>query len=327
MRTPAWWAEDGAVPRLLAPLGALYAAATARRVARAGAKVPVPVVCAGNLTAGGTVKTPLAAWLLSELAARGVCAHVVSRGHGGRARGPLRVDPARHAAGEVGDEPLLLAGHGPVWVAKDRMAGARAAVAAGARALILDDGFQDPAPAKDLSILVVDAEAGFGNGRPIPAGPLREHVAAGLARADVALLLGPPVARRAFAPRLAPVPVAEGEVAPLPTGMDWRGLRVLAFAGIGRPEKFFDALRGQGAEILRAVPLADHAPITPALLKRLLREARGLNARLVTTEKDLMRLPSALRREVLHLPVRLEVAPGGPLGAALDALARTSREV
>ena len=320
MRAPRFWQSGGPAAAALGPLGAITAAATARRVARPGLRLGVPVVCAGNLTAGGAGKTPTVMHLLSRLADRGVAAHVVSRGHGGSERGPLRVDPARHGAGEVGDEPLLLAALAPVWIARDRAAGGTAAEAAGARAVILDDGFQNPALAKDLSVLVIDAETGFGNGRCLPAGPLREPPAAGRARADVALVLGPAGARRAARPLAGTLPVAEGEVAPLRTGMDWDGARVLAFAGIARPEKFFATLRALGAEIVEAVPLADHAPLAPSLMRRLTARAASEGARLVCTEKDAVRVPAEWRGEVLALPVRIEMAEDAALEAALDRL-------
>ena len=320
MRAPGFWAgPPGVWSTLLAPLGALYATGTARRVARAGERIGVPVICVGNLSAGGTGKTPTVAWLVELLAARGVAAQVVSRGHGGTLEGPVRVDPARHGADAVGDEPLLLSAFAPTWVAKDRLAGARAAVAAGAAAVVLDDGFQNPALEKDLSIVVIDAEAGFGNGRVIPAGPLREPVETGLARADLVLSIGPAAAQERLevpgsAPRL------RGRLAPLRTGMDWRGLPVFAFAGIGRPEKFFETLRSLGAEVRGTAALADHQPLTPALVKRLGERAARLSAQPVTTEKDAVRLPASLRGRVLVLPVRLEVEDAAPLEAALDRL-------
>ncbi len=320
MKAPAFWQAGGPLAAALAPLGAVYAAATARRVARPGQRLGVPVICAGNLTAGGAGKTPTVLYLLGRLAARGSTAHVVLRGHGGTERGPLRVDPERHGPGRVGDEALLLAALAPTWVSRNRAAGGRAAEAAGADAVLLDDGFQNPSLAKDLSILVIDAQAGFGNGRCLPAGPLREPPEAGRARADLALLIGPPDARAAARGLAGRLPVAEGEIAPLRTGMGWAGLRVLAFAGIGRPEKFFATLRALGAEIVGAVPLADHAPLTPALMRRLTARAGAAHARLVCTEKDAVRLPEAWRGEVLILPVRLEMADDAALEAALDAL-------
>ena len=319
-RAPRFWSgPPGPAARLLGPLSALHAAATARRVARPGAKVPVPVVCVGNLTAGGSGKTPTVLALCERLAARGATPHVVTRGHGGRTRGPLTVEPG-HAAREVGDEPLLLARTAPVHVARDRAAGARRAVAAGAGAIVLDDGFQNPDPAKDLSLVVVDAEAGFGNGRVIPAGPLREPVAAGLARADLVVAIGPPEARAALlASRPWPVRVVEARLEPL-GGEAWRGRRVLAFAGIGRPERFFATLRGLGAEVAASVPLADHQPVPPARLARLEARARDLGATLACTEKDAMRLAPEDRGRVSALPVRLAMEDWAPVDAALARL-------
>ncbi|MGR3540499.1 MAG: tetraacyldisaccharide 4'-kinase [Hasllibacter sp.] len=323
MKAPGHWTRRGPLSALLTPLGALYAAATARRVRRPGRRLPVPVICVGNLTAGGAGKTPVVIALIERLAGRGLRARVVSRGYGGRLEGPVRVDPARHAADEVGDEPLLLSAFAPVWVAKDRGAGAERAAADGAGAVLLDDGFQSADPARDLQILVVDAEAGFGNGHVIPAGPLREPVAAGLARADLVVLIGPAAARARFlADRpFADLPVLEAELRPIETGMDWAGMRVLAFAGIGRPAKFFATLRALGADVAGTVALGDHQPLTPALLERIARDADRLGAEPVCTEKDAVRLPAALRGRVLVLPVRLHADDWAPLDAALDRTA------
>ncbi len=312
-----WYARPGWQALALRPLEALWRVGAKRRQARGrGEAVGVPVICVGNLTVGGTGKSPTVIALIERLQARNLTPHILSRGYGGTQTGPIRVTQDM-TADEVGDEPLMLDAFAPVWVARDRVAGARAACAAGADALILDDGFQDPALIKDISILVVDTQTGFGNGRVLPAGPLREPVAQGLSRADVMLAIGagtPPDSRG--------VPVARGEILPLQTGMPWQGMRVIAFAGIGRPEKVFATLRELGVELIASHAFGDHEPYSKTVLNRLLHEAQGENARLVTTEKDIARLPDWFRPHVMPLPVRLSLTDAKALDDALDALFR-----
>jgi len=322
LATPRWWySRDRRVMpvarALLTPASWIWAATTARRIARAAPVDPgPPVVCVGNLTVGGAGKTPVARALAARLGA-----HVLSRGYGGRLAGPLRVDPACHTAADVGDEPLMLARELPVWVARDRAAGALAAAAAGAGLIVMDDGHQNPSVRKTLSLVVVDGETRdgewpFGDGRVFPAGPLREPLAAGLARADAVVLLLPadlPAPDPELTAQLSrkPVLVARLEpAAPPPAGPQ------LGFAGVGKPWKVERALQAAGCQLADFAGLPDHLAYDEATLRRLAGRAAALGAGLVTTEKDWVRLPPAWRERVAAWPVRAAFEDE----AALDAL-------
>ncbi|MEM1372611.1 MAG: tetraacyldisaccharide 4'-kinase [Pseudomonadota bacterium] len=328
MQAPRFWSNPpeapGLVARLLSPLGAIYAAATARRIASgARQKQDKPVICVGNINAGGVGKTPTVIAIVQLLQGQFHVPHIVSRGYGGQAIGPKHVDPSQDRADVVGDEPLLLAAFADVWVSKDRLAGVAAAFAAGATVVVLDDGFQHAALHYDLSIVVADAALGFGNGRCIPAGPLREPADVGLARADLLVTLGKTAEQESFSARykdLVHCPHIQGALRPLQTGMDWSNMRALAFAGIGQPQKYFRTLSELGATIVRAEALGDHAALSPALLKRLETEAADKGAQLVTTEKDAARLPPSFRGKVLTLPVRLSFDNDQALVDALRTL-------
>ncbi|MEN8887311.1 MAG: tetraacyldisaccharide 4'-kinase [Celeribacter marinus] len=312
MREPKFWSNPGQHPglmaRILTPLGAVYAGQTARRVAKTGYKSSAPVICVGNINAGGTGKTPTVIALAQRLIERGKSVHVVSRGYGGSLHGPVRVNERSHNADHVGDEPLLIAAFTPTWVAKDRADGVRLAEKDGADIILLDDGMQNGSVQKDATFVVVDAHRGFGNGRIIPAGPLREPIERGLMRADAVVSIGDAAAQDRFSDLWADtvtVPRVRANLAPLQTGFDWTDQPVLAFAGIGHPEKFFATLRGLGAHLRRAEALNDHQPLSMQLMTRLEIEALALGAQMVTTEKDAVRLPRAFRQKVITLPVRL----------------------
>jgi tetraacyldisaccharide 4'-kinase len=306
LRSPAFWQADGGwmLPALLSPLSAIISGVTARRVARAGWRAPVPVVCCGNVTVGGTGKTTLVLDILRRLARRGVAAHALLRGYGARVRAPMLVTPDADWT-SVGDEALLLAAVAPTWVSPDRAAGARAAVAAGARAIVMDDGLQNPGLVRDLSLLVIDGAAGFGNGRVLPAGPLREPVAAGAARCQAAVLIGPD---RYGAEKALPasLPVLQVELVPGPEIAHLAGRRAVAFAGIGRPAKFFDMLGEAGVDLVATHAFPDHYAFSDARLRGLADEADRLGALAVTTPKDAVRIPAAIRERFRGIGVSLD---------------------
>jgi len=309
MRAPDFWDRktDGVLPTLLRPLGCVVAGLAAVRQKRvAPYQASVPVICVGNLVAGGAGKTPVALDIAARLSARGIKVHVVMRGYGGTELGPLKVDPGSHDAALVGDEALLLSQSAPTWVSRDRKAGVEAATADGAEAIVLDDGFQNPSVHKDLSLLVVDGIYGFGNGRVMPAGPLRETIAAGLARAEAVVLLGADEADvwgRVQRAGFRHLPVLRAKLEPGQDDEDLRGREVFAFAGIGRPQKFFDTLSALGAKLVGCKAFDDHHPYTDAELDAILRGAGG--AQVVTTTKDHIRLSVEHRKQVRPVAVNL----------------------
>lgn len=320
MRAPDFWAGPGRggwQGALLHPVSLVWAAVTRRRLARGvGFDPGIPVVCVGNVTAGGTGKTPVAQAIARRLIARGVTPHFLSRGYGGSLAGPVRVGEG-HDASMVGDEPLLLARVAPAWVARDRVAGARAIAAAGADVIIMDDGFQNPGVAKTLSLLVLDGGAGLGNGRVIPAGPLRETWGEALLRADAVVVNG----RGAPLPDCAGLPVLHGGVLPTAPGA-LAGRRVLAFAGIGRPGKFFDTVRDMGAVLVGQQEFPDHHPYTADEIRRLMDKAAALDAAVVTTAKDAVRLPAGLASSIEVVEVGFAFDDVATLDQLLDRALR-----
>lgn len=319
MRPPAFWAAgpDHPAARALAPVGAAYGALVARRMDRPGARAGCPVLCLGNFTLGGAGKTPAALAVAGLVAELGAAPAFLSRGYGGRLAGPVRVDPAHHAAADVGDEPLLLARLAPAIVARDRPAGAALCRSLGADVVVMDDGLQNPSLAKDLSLAVVDGPAGLGNGLPFPAGPLRAPLARQWPHVGGLIVIGDGAGGEAVARAAARrgLPVHRARL--VPETDDLAGRRCLAFAGIGRPEKFFATLAEAGAVIVGTRPYPDHHPYRARELAALSEAARRLDAALVTTEKDAVRLPPAFAAGVRVLLVRL----------ALDDAAALRRQI
>jgi tetraacyldisaccharide 4'-kinase len=309
MREPAfWWRKPGLTAGLLAPLALIYGAIAGARLAQAGGRAQRPVVCVGNFIVGGAGKTPMALAVAHLLAAARERPAFLCRGYGGRLAGPLRVDPARHRAQDVGDEPLLLARAAETIVAKARVAGAALAVSGGASVVVMDDGFQNPSLVKDFSVLVVDAVRGVGNGRVIPAGPLRAPLAAQLARTDALVVIGTgsAAAEVLAAARAQSIPVFAAKLEPDAGSLAaLRGKRVLAFAGIGDPEKFFATLREAGVAVAATRGFADHHRYTAAEAREL-SEAADRDALVpVTTEKDYARL--AAEADLARLAARARV--------------------
>ncbi|MDP2356347.1 MAG: tetraacyldisaccharide 4'-kinase [Beijerinckiaceae bacterium] len=311
MRAPAFWWKPApdVLAHLLSPLGALYGAVVARRMEQAGERVGARVICVGNFVAGGAGKTPTAIALAHELIKLGQTPFFVSRGYGAQApvTTPVVVDPATHDAANVGDEPLLLARVAPAIVCADRVAGARLAVARGASVIIMDDGLQNPALAKDFRIAVVDGVVGVGNGKCIPAGPLRAPLGAQLKQVDCVVVIGANAGSDLMGAeaKASGVTVCRARLTPdADAAARLRGARVFAFAGIGRPEKFFDTLSSLGADVAGVCAFADHHTYSPAQLAELQAQADEMGATLITTEKDRARIGSACAIDVL--PVSLE---------------------
>ncbi len=324
MRAPAFWSQGkgGLLSALLSPLGMLYGCGTgARQMFVKLWQCPVPVICVGNLIAGGAGKTPVVMDLASRLLARGVRPHLVSRGYGGTEKGPLQVFADRHDARQVGDEALLLSALAPVWVATNRQEACRAATADGAMCMIFDDGFQDPSVIRDLSLVVVDGGYGFGNEHMIPAGPLREPIVKGLERASAVIVIGEDTT--GVIDRIAGrCPVLRASLKPGAEAAALKGQPVFAFAGIGRPEKFFGTLRQAGCDVRGTRSFDDHHNFTRTELDALKADADRDGLTLVTTAKDLIRIPSQARNGITVLTVDLVWEDENAINALLESVVR-----
>jgi tetraacyldisaccharide 4'-kinase len=294
MREPAFWHGPASLnSHLLKPLGALYGAIAAQRLQRKGLNAGIPVLCVGNYHVGGAGKTPTVLALAKLLGELGETPVVLSRGYGGALRGPVRVDPARHGASDVGDEPLMLASHLPIVVSRNRADGVPLARAQGATVILMDDGFQSPAVVKDASLIVIDSVRGIGNGQVFPAGPLRAPLRPQLARTDALIVVGDGTAAAPVAAEIAAQgkPVLSAHLKPdEAVAAELRGRRVLAFAGIGDPARFFNTLRASGVDVVEQRAFADHHPYSQSEIEGLIIEAKRDGLILVTTEKDLARL-------------------------------------
>lgn len=323
MREPHFWTVTDKRSRasapmtklLLSPLAMLYRMAGERRIRTTTPQdVGLPVVCIGNLTLGGAGKTPVTDVVRAYYVGKGIRAASLSRGYRGSLKGAHRVDPARHTYSEVGDEPLMLSASGESWISKDRPAGARAMKADGVQLVVMDDGHQNPTLKKALSIVVIDAGSAFGNGHVFPKGPLREPVERGLLRADAIVLMGDGETPKALSGFSGPILRARlVGTNPLPPG------RYVAFAGIGRPSRFFDALSGlPGVELAEGAPYPDHHAFTAYDLSFLMKLAADHDARLVTTDKDHVRLPSEMKDKVARASVRAAFEDEAALHALLD---------
>ncbi|MBR7621231.1 tetraacyldisaccharide 4'-kinase [Phenylobacterium sp. 20VBR1] len=331
--TPRWWyvREDAPAPiarALLTPVSWIWAAVTALRIARAvPVETGVPVICVGNLTAGGTGKTPVVRELLKRLRARYVDAQGLSKGYGGSLEGPILVDPAKHTAAQVGDEPLMLAADAPIWISRDRAKGAVAAAWAGAQALVMDDGHQNPSINKTLSLVVVDGETRnnewpLGDGAVFPAGPLREPLAVGLARADAVILMLPSDLEAPDPELLAMFPGKPVLIARLaPTAPPPSGPQV-GFAGVGKPWKVERSLQAAGCDLKDFAPFPDHMAYDARTLQSLADRAATFGAGLVTTEKDWARLPPEWRAKITAWPVAAVFEDDDALEALLDLALR-----
>lgn len=328
MRPPRFWEANldlhsrqaaTITRKLLTPFALAYDRIVAYKIERANPfSCGVPVICVGNLTVGGSGKTPFVKWIRSYLSSKGGRVASLSRGYGGTLRGPLRVDYSNHSAKQVGDEPLMLSKTGETWIGANRPIAANTMVEDGAKIIVMDDGHQNPTLLKDLTFVVIDSENPFGNGYVFPKGPLRENIRAGLSRADAIVLMGKGTTPTEIAD--SDIPIYRCQiVAKQPD----KSSQYVAFAGIGRPEKFFDTLAELELEIADAIPFPDHHNYSKSDLTYLSKLAQENQARLITTEKDYVRLTSDIKKDVEVLETSLAIENSNLLETLLEPILET----
>ncbi|PPR10082.1 MAG: Tetraacyldisaccharide 4'-kinase [Alphaproteobacteria bacterium MarineAlpha11_Bin1] len=317
MRAPNFWYKEGVLPTLLSPMSQIWAWRARRRLTKVKpTKVDIPVICIGNVVAGGAGKTPVALSVMERLHTSNINAGFLSRGYGGSISASTKVETSKHSSRDVGDEPLLLASVAPTWIGNDRVKSALAAVDTGIGAIVMDDGLQNPALHKDLSILVIDGRYGYGNGRVMPAGPLREPLECAMQRVEAIALIGD-VSDPLQAAMPKNIPILMARFVPATKDDDISGKPVVAFAGIGQPEKFFETLAGMGCDLIDIAGFPDHYYYSVDEIMRLIDTAAMADALVVTTEKDMVRVPVEARDMIRSLKIRLDWNDLGELDEVL----------
>ena len=317
MRTPNHWQNNNVLSRLLMPFGWIYFQLSLWRhkIARS-VDIGVPVICVGNIVAGGAGKTPTVMYL-GKLLSKRLKVAFLTRGYGGALSGPIKVDPDKHTFQDVGDEALLLSKIAPTWVSQNRLDGGLAAKLDGAQIILMDDGFQNPTIGKTFSILVFDGPYGLGNNQLIPSGPLRETLGRGMSRADAVVIIGEDLQDlQSKIPEN--IPLFSVTTSPIISKKLKVAKSVIGFAGIGRPRKFLETLKTLNVEIQDFVPFPDHHKFRNSEIEDLIRRASETGAQLVTTTKDFVRLPPNTKNSVIAMDIELNWANQNQIKALLE---------
>ena len=312
LKAPKFWFSNGKysllISKIMAPLAMIWeVCARLRLMTGRYESFDVPIVCIGNITIGGSGKTPTSIALAELCIQHGINAHIISKGYKGKCKGPKKVT-SKDSAYEIGDEPLLMSNFATVWVAKKRTHAITSAINDGAELIILDDGFQDSSIRKNISIITVDAQQAFGNKKVLPAGPLREKLHRGFKRADILLVIGSEYQREKFLnsnklPKN--LMIMSGEITIVETGLNIENTEFIAAAGIAHPRKFFDILRLNGAKLIKEISLPDHVVFSRTLIERLKKLATKNNVSLIVTEKDYVKIPTCEKSNFVCLPIKL----------------------